>query len=143
MSKYLITGASRGLGLELIRQLLTVPKKDVGLIIAVTRNENAPGLQALIADYQDRVVNIVIPDITDEQSVKKALPEIEQRLPSGVLDVLVNNAGVMPFSSGTVGAVSNTQLQDVFKTNVCSVQAMTSVLLPLLERGQTRKVINM
>jgi NAD(P)-dependent dehydrogenase (short-subunit alcohol dehydrogenase family) len=50
---------------------------------------------------------------------------------------------VMPLSEGGIETLSNTQFEEVFRTNVSSVQAVTSVLLPLLERGQTRKVVNM
>lgn len=142
MSNYLITGASRGLGLELARQFAALPEEQVRTIIAITRSANSPGLERLIAESQGRVVNIVITDITDESVVKSALPEIERHLPGGVLDVLINNAGVMPTPEGTMEAVSSAQLQDVFRTNVSSVQAMTSVLLPLLKRENTKKVIN-
>lgn len=111
-------------------------------IVAITRSAKAPGLEKLITESHGRVVNVVITDITDESVVRSALPEIQRHLPGGVLDVLINNAGVMPFSEGTMETVSNAQLQDVFRTNVSSVQAMTSVLLPLLKRGNTKKVIN-
>jgi NAD(P)-dependent dehydrogenase (short-subunit alcohol dehydrogenase family) len=143
MSNYLITGSSRGLGLELVRQLAALPDQDVGVIIAVTRSAVAPGLQKLISTNPRRVVNVVIEDIADVGSVKHALPEIEQHLSGSALDVLVNNAGVMPLSEGGIETLSNTQFEEVFRTNVSSVQAVTSVLLPLLERGQTRKVVNM
>jgi len=125
-----------------VRQLSALPDHQVRVVIAITRNNDCPALQKLIAGSSGRAVNVVVQDITDERIVKEALPRIEQHLPGGILDVLVNNAGVMPISKGSMEAVSNEQLQDVFKTNVGSVQAMTSVLLPLLERGVTRKVIN-
>jgi NAD(P)-dependent dehydrogenase (short-subunit alcohol dehydrogenase family) len=141
MSNFLITGASRGLGLELVRQLAA--SDQVGFVVAVTRNVDSPALQQIIGESQGRVANIVIKDITSEDSVKEAIPKIEQILPGGILDVLINNAGVMPTTERGITTVDNAQLLEVFQTNVCSVQAMTTTLLPLLERGTTRKIINM
>jgi NAD(P)-dependent dehydrogenase (short-subunit alcohol dehydrogenase family) len=64
---YLITGASRGLGLETARQLLAISPHN--LIIAAARDPpSATQLQALVAANEGRIVTVAL-DVTSEASV--------------------------------------------------------------------------
>lgn len=94
MSTYLITGTSRGLGLELTTQLLSRPTSSVRLILATARTL-APALQGLIAQHPDRIHFIPL-DQTSSESVEAAARAAEEILGDSGLDVLVNNAGVAP-----------------------------------------------
>lgn len=143
MSNYVVTGASRGIGLELVRQLAKLPREQVRSIICITRSETNASLEQLINESSDRIVSVMIKDITDEKCVGKALSLIEDACSGSGIDVLVNNAGIMYNTDGTMESVSTAQLQEVFRVNVGGAQAMTSALLPLLKRGREKKVINM
>ena len=99
MANYLITGASRGLGLELVAQLLSRPTSNVNLVFATTRSDPTPALQTLIESSSGRLVNIQF-DPVEITSVQAAVPAIEKHLNGAGLDVLINNVGVMPFSPG-------------------------------------------
>ncbi|KAK7931810.1 NAD(P)-binding protein [Apiospora marii] len=138
MSNYLITGTSKGLGLCLVKELMKRPASSVGLIFATTRSAPTPALQKTIDESSGRVVNIVV-DPTDIESVKAALPAVEKHLGGAGLDVLINNVGSGPFANG-IKNMDN--LAEIFNINVMSVQNMTTVFLPLLERGQLKKVAN-
>ena len=96
MASYLITGASRGLGLELTRQLASFPASEVGQVFATARGD-APGLAELIKTFPGRVINIRL-DVTNEASIKQAAEEVEAQLQDKGLDVLINNAGIMQYS---------------------------------------------
>ena len=96
MASYLITGASRGLGLELARQLASFPASEVSKVFATTRGD-AAGLEELAKKSSGRVV-VVRLDVTNEASIKKAAVEIEANLDSKGLDVLINNAGILQYS---------------------------------------------
>lgn len=140
MVSYLITGAGRGLGLELVKQLLPLPHSDVSLILAATRSSPSPALQSLIDSSNGRVAHISVA-ITDKSSISAAIPEIEKKLNGKGLDVLINNAGVMHFTSD--GIVGMSDLREVFDINVQAVQDVTAAFLPLLKKGGLKKVVNM
>lgn len=142
MASVLVTGASRGLGLEIVRQLAGMPQGTITKVLAVTRNTKSAELADLVNKSKGRVVNIVISDITSEKSIKEALPAIEHALDAGALDVLINNAGIMPFDEG-VATMDGTSLMHVLNNNVASVQAMTSTLLPLIRKSNRKEVVNM
>jgi NAD(P)-dependent dehydrogenase (short-subunit alcohol dehydrogenase family) len=101
MSNYLVTGASRGLGLELITQLLRHPESSVKRVFATTRSEPTELLQDLIDGSAGRLVNIVL-DPLDLNSVQATLPEIEKHLDGAGLDFLINNVGAMPYTPGGI-----------------------------------------
>lgn len=97
MASYLVTGSSRGLGLALISRLASLPKADVGTIIATARSENSPRLNELVSASPGRI-ELVELDVTDKPSVEAAARLVEAKLQGKGLDYLVNNAGIMDWS---------------------------------------------
>lgn len=97
MATYLITGSSRGLGLELVRQLVALPQDQVGQIFATARSDFSAELQQLIRGSSDRVVFVKL-DTTNQVSIKNASAQVAQALGSHGVDILINNAGIMPTS---------------------------------------------
>lgn len=141
MSTYLITGANRGIGLELAKQLLESPASKVKTIFALSRTDSNPALNDLIKRNPDRLVNIVAA-VTDQQSVENAAKEVGSRLNGAGLDVLVNNAGVAPQGAKVMEEVQAEQMREAFDVNVVGVQFVTQAFLPLLRKGKDKKVIN-
>ncbi len=84
MSTYLITGANRGIGLELVRQL-----KDRGEDIIATCRSTSPELNSMSVRVETDV------DITSGDSVIK----LRERLQDINIDVLIQNAGIAEFNS--------------------------------------------
>lgn len=142
MSTYVITGAGRGIGFEMLRQLIAEPSSKTKTLVAITRNKDSKRLNDLIAQSNDRIVNVIIPDITDENSIAQALPLMEEALPEG-LDVLINVAGIAGQPVDSVSKAPVDDLMSVLKTNVGSIQAMSSALIPLLKKGTRKTVLNM
>jgi NAD(P)-dependent dehydrogenase (short-subunit alcohol dehydrogenase family) len=97
MASYLVTGSSRGLGLALITRLTTLPKTEVGTIIATARQDNSFQLKEIVDTSSGRV-HLVKLDVTDPSSVKEAVEVVERRLQGKGLDYLINNAGVMDWA---------------------------------------------
>lgn len=97
MATYLITGSSRGLGLELVTQLAALPSAQVGRIFATTRSEPSAALTNLVDGSSGRVVRVEL-DTCDKTSVTNASTEVAKILHADDtgLDVLINNAGTMP-----------------------------------------------
>jgi NAD(P)-dependent dehydrogenase (short-subunit alcohol dehydrogenase family) len=95
MTTYLITGALRGIGLALTQALLTKPASEVKLVIAAARKRNHV-YEDLSAKHAGRVAFVQME--LNQASVKNAAEEVEKILQGGGLDVLVNNAGVLPIT---------------------------------------------
>ena len=141
MASYLITGASRGIGLELTTQLLSLPATQVSAVFALTRAEPPAPLQSLLRQHPNRAFH-VLASVDDADSLQRAVNQVEARLGGG-LDILVNNAAVQAAAPGGTRTVPPEQLALLFDVNVIGVHRVTSAFLPLLERGAQKKVINM
>ncbi|OBT60745.1 hypothetical protein VE03_10876 [Pseudogymnoascus sp. 23342-1-I1] len=138
MASYLITGASRGFGLALVRELVSLPATDVGKIFAAARGDSL-GLDELAKSSSDRVI-IVKLDVTNQESIKQAAAKVETKLEGKGLDVLINNAGVCQYSADGVKSMDN--LEESFAINVLGVHWVTQAFLPLLQKGNLKKVAN-
>jgi NAD(P)-dependent dehydrogenase (short-subunit alcohol dehydrogenase family) len=135
----LITGGSRGIGLEFTRQYLAREAQ----VFAASRNpEKSPELQALKERYRDRLV-IHSFDVTDPQSRLDFFQVLHQHTQS--LDLLINNAGIIsgneesirPFSKLDQGALCKT-----FQVNAIAPLMMAECLFPLLRKGINPIVVN-
>ncbi|TFK87318.1 NAD(P)-binding protein [Polyporus arcularius HHB13444] len=113
---WLITGASRGIGLELTKQLLDAPSH---FVVAACRNpSSASGLKALAVTANDRLHTVRM-DVSDASSIRSCADEVctilgDRRV--GV-DYLVNNAGVALRPDTAYGMDVDDMLQ-TFVTNV-------------------------
>lgn len=93
MASYLVTGASRGIGLGIASVLASKPASEVSIVFAAARTET-DALKQLIANSAGRV-ELVHMDVTSEESIKEAASKVDQSLNGNGLDVLINNAGVL------------------------------------------------
>lgn len=133
----LITGANKGLGLETARQL---GQQNYTVLIGArdaTRGEQAA--QTLREEGLD--AHFVLLSPTDGASVEAAVREVEARF--GVLDVLVNNAGVLlPADFGPPAQVPMETLRETFELNVFGLHAVTQAFWPLLGRSSAARLVN-
>ncbi|KAJ9610488.1 hypothetical protein H2200_005265 [Cladophialophora chaetospira] len=139
MSSYLCTGGGRGLGLELVAQLSRLPDSQVSTVFAATRSSPPAALKELIDGSKGRVVHVEMV-ITDKDSLKAGAAFVEKALDGKGLDVLVNNAGVMPAALDGIASMDN--LGEGFKVNVEAVHYTTAAFLPLLRKGQQKRVFS-
>ena len=118
MATYLITGANRGIGLELCTQLLSRGEQ----VIAACRR-TSPALDALGVQVQQGV------EVTTDESVA----DLARRLEGTRLDVLINNAGILTHESLDDLDFPRMRLQ--FEVNALGPLRLTAALLPLMGRG--------
>ncbi len=131
----IVTGANRGLGLEICRQLA-----GRGLRVLLTSRDEAAGRIAL-EKLQPSGGEIVFHqlDVSDAQSVS-ALRDFVARS-YGSAEVLVNNAAVLLDHGGRILEVPVDQVRTTFEINTLGVLRMCQAFLPLmLARGYGRVV---
>eukprot|EP00252_Welwitschia_mirabilis_P004485 TRINITY_DN14818_c0_g1_i1.p1 TRINITY_DN14818_c0_g1~~TRINITY_DN14818_c0_g1_i1.p1 ORF type:complete len:178 (-),score=26.89 TRINITY_DN14818_c0_g1_i1:237-770(-) len=91
----MVQGASRGIGLEFVRQLLDSDNKSH--VIATCRTPNSSvGLQALKREHKDRLTVLPL-DATDEESINMAAIYISEH--HGRLNLLINASGILSISN--------------------------------------------
>ncbi|XP_075439838.1 C-signal-like [Ascaphus truei] len=131
--RILITGCNRGIGLEIVRQLLNqpVPPKQ----IFATCRDPAPPQNKKLHDLAAKHPSIVVIKLeaTDPASVKEATKEVEKHLNGAGLNVLVNNAGIMPAS--TLESADAEDFLHVYNTNVVGPLLVTKAFLPVLKKA--------
>jgi NAD(P)-dependent dehydrogenase (short-subunit alcohol dehydrogenase family) len=130
----LVTGAARGLGLELCRQLLA--RDDT--VVACPRSRDGDELQKLQAEYGDRCL-IEAMDVGNESSVTRAARAVGERVDR--IDVLFNNAGVYPKDEGGLEQIDVQDLVRAFDVNTAGPLRVTRALLPLLRRGRDKRLV--
>ncbi|WP_428965039.1 SDR family oxidoreductase [Micromonospora fluostatini] len=133
----LVTGANRGLGLEIARQLA-----HRGATVLLGVRDPRRGSQAAEELAATGLSVAALPlDVTHAASVAAAATEIDRRY--GRLDILVNNAGIAGGFTGPPSAASVDDLREVYDTNVFGVVAVTNAMLPLLRRAPAGRIVNM
>ena len=140
MASFLITGCSRGLGLELVKQLVKAPTSAVSAIIATGRS---PSPSADLADQLKASENRghYIPlNVVDDKSIQSAVEQATQVLGNKHLDYLINNAGITAYEKD--GIPNNQTLRSVLETNVIAVDSVIHAFLPLLQQGKEKKIVN-
>ena len=131
-----VTGANKGIGLEISRQLA---KQGIRVYIGardeVRGRQAAEKLRAEGLDAQPLRL-----DVTDAGSVTAAAATLERD--AGRLDILVNNAGIA-IDDGRPSRVSEDALRRTYETNVFGVVRTTQAFLPLLRRSDAGRIVNL
>jgi NAD(P)-dependent dehydrogenase (short-subunit alcohol dehydrogenase family) len=131
--RYLVTGANRGIGLELTRQLLD---RGDEVLATARRPEAAVALQDLNRAHGDRLTVLAL-DVGDPDSVAALRRGVER----DTIDVLVNNAGIGA-ETGRLGELDHEALRHVFEIDAVGPLRVIEAVLPALLRGVTRKIVN-
>src|SRR6185369_3527750 len=128
---WFVTGASKGLGLLLVQQLLAR-----GYRVAAT-SRTADELGRRVGPQSERFLALAM-DITDEASVGRAVAATRAHF--GALDVVVNNAGYGQF--GTVEEVSDAEARRNYDVNVFGTLNVLRATLPQLREQRSGHVFN-
>lgn len=137
MKHVLITGANKSIGLETARQLA-----QQGYFVYLGCRDLAKGQQAVahLAEAGLTHAEAIQLDVCDKASIQAAEQTIREKTP--ILDVLINNAGVlgeMPQNALTTGTA---QLREVFDTNFFGTIEVTQAFLDLLGQAPVPVIVN-
>jgi len=133
----LVTGANRGIGREVARQLAEL---DYEVLLSARDGEKAGTAAAELADRTGRAVRGLTLDVADPGSIRAAAERVQAD--PGRLDVLVNNAGI-----GSDFGVSGTApdfdaIGRALETNFYGAYRLTIALLGLLRESEHPRVVN-
>ena len=132
--RVLVTGASSGIGREIVRELAKYPVR----FVLVARREDK--LREIAAELRnlDRDAEVVAGDVTDP-AVRHAAVQAAQTAFGG-LDLLINNAGVGAI--GTFLQADEHRLRRVMEVNFFAAVELIRAALPLLKQGHSPLIVN-
>lgn len=132
----LVTGANKGLGFEISRQLA---QQDIKVVMAI--RDSVRGQIAVEKLLQTNLnIEFQYLDVTDIESIKLVYSYLEQTY--GKLDILVNNAGVCLDGEQKPSEISLNLIRQTLETNFIGAIATTQVLLPLICRSEAGRIVN-
>jgi NAD(P)-dependent dehydrogenase (short-subunit alcohol dehydrogenase family) len=132
----LITGANRGIGFEVCRQLASQ-----GFVVLLTARDAAKAETAARKLENLGTVEPLLLDVADTASIEKAAEVVTGRY--GYLDVLVNNAGINYDTWETVeNAGIDGTVQETIRTNLLGPWQVSKAFLPLLRKSRAARIIN-
>jgi NAD(P)-dependent dehydrogenase (short-subunit alcohol dehydrogenase family) len=133
----LVTGATRGIGFETVRQLA-----QTGVHTLLAGRDRAKTVEAALKLQAEGLpVEAIVLDVNDTASIAAAADEVAKKY--GHLDILVNNAGILRDEPGK--KISEQTLQawrETFDTNLFGLIAVTQSFLPLLHKSPAGRIVN-
>jgi len=132
----LVTGANRGIGLEIARQLSVL-----GLTVLLTSRDKRKG-QSAAEEIRGNAGPVVYHqlDVTDPDSIERTRAFVASEF--GRLDVLVNNAGIYPDEGMSVLDIDADTLRRAFEVNTIGAWAMCRAFVPMMMEHDYGRVVN-
>ena len=127
---WLITGASRGMGVEFARAALAAGHN----VVATGRNPDT--VRSAVGEHENLLVTTL--DVTDPHSAEDAAAAAVERF--GGIDVLLNNAG--SFLAGFFEELTTEQVRSQIETNLFGPMTVTRAVLPAMRRLRSGLVIS-
>src|SRR5712671_3806835 len=132
-----VTGANRGIGFEIVRQLARAGARVILTARQVKAGKEAVSqlkAEGLIADFRRL-------EVTEEKSIRGLHGFISESL--GKLDVLINNAGIIESTDSDVLEVPPATVRTTLETNTLAPLRLSQFLAPLLGKGKGGRIINL
>ena len=132
----LVTGANRGIGLEIARGL---GRRAGTTVLVAARDAAAAAQTATLLQGEGLQAHGIHLDVTDAGTIGRAARTIALKFER--LDVLVNNAGIA-LDYAPPSLLSMDVVRQTYETNVFGVIAATQILLPMLRKSKAPRIVN-
>ncbi|HEX4004078.1 MAG TPA: SDR family oxidoreductase [Candidatus Acidoferrales bacterium] len=132
----LVTGANKGIGLEVARQL-----GKAGWVVLLGARDAKRGRAAESKLKTEKLdARFVELDVVQSRTISLAASKIREEF--GRLDVLVNNAGIVDGHDGPPSSASVDAVARIMGTNFLGTVGVTQAMLPLIRKSAAGKIIN-
>lgn len=134
----IVTGANRGIGLEICRQLAA--RADIRVLL--TARNVASGKEAtarLNAEGGDVLFHEL--EVTDQNSIRRLIKHLADL--HGRADILINNAAIYLDSGLTLGQLDVGLVRQTFETNFFGPLRLSQLLTPLMQRHNYGRIVNL
>ncbi|XP_063439049.1 C-signal-like isoform X1 [Mytilus trossulus] len=128
----LITGANRGLGLELVKQFLRLPSPPKTLLATCRSPENAKDLNDIAAKHSN--VKVMKLDVTKPADIGECTTKLAGNLAKEGLNLLINNAGIAN-KKQYLGNLEKQTLLEQFDVNIFGPILLSQALLPYIKQA--------
>lgn len=132
----IVTGANRGIGLEVVRQLA---RNGMTVVLGARDLEKGEAAAVPLVDEGLQVLVRQL-DVTNLHSIAQLATEVEQTF--GRLDVLVNNAGILYDTWQQPSTANLDTVQQAIDTNTLGPWRMCQAFVPLLRHSQHGRIVN-
>jgi 3-oxoacyl-[acyl-carrier protein] reductase len=130
----LVTGAARGIGLEIAR---TLARAGASVVLVDLDEEGVTHAAGNLRDEGHQVISTAA-DVSSQSQVRAMVSKIHQQL--GRIDVLVNNAGVCPITA--VEEISASEWDFVLGVNLKGAFLCSQAVIPIMRQQQAGKIVN-
>lgn len=132
----LVTGANRGIGKEVARQL-----QSAGFLVLLGARDQSKGQLAAreLDPSGERVIPVAL-DVADQESVNAMSGYVHEEI--GRLDALVNNAAVLYDTWARASSADLGEIRSAFETNLFGAWRVTLALLDLLRQSPHPRIVN-
>ncbi|MFC1953297.1 SDR family oxidoreductase [Chloroflexota bacterium] len=131
-----VTGANRGIGLEICRQLAANGIR----VVLTARNikKGSDAAESLNSEGAD--IRYCYLDVTDEESVQRAADYVMKSY--GKLDILVNNAGVGVDRDNTCLDINIDRVKENLETNTFGAMRVCKAFIPIMLKSEYGRIVN-
>lgn len=131
----LVTGANRGLGLQIVDSLASGGFSPGKIIATARQPASAQKLQELAEKHPN--IHVVTLDVVSQDSIEKCAEEVGQLVQDEGLNCLINNAGINVVAD--FNTVTAEKMIENFHTNAVAPLMITKAFLPLLKKAAASK----
>jgi NAD(P)-dependent dehydrogenase (short-subunit alcohol dehydrogenase family) len=133
----IVTGANRGLGLEIAKQLM---KSDLFVVVGARDAAKCEAAMQALKALGGNAVAFPL-DVNDTHSVRRFVEEVDRQ--HGAPSVLVNNAGIYPEATDATVVDSPTSIwRETFETNLFGAVRMCREVVPLMRKIRYGRIVN-
>jgi NAD(P)-dependent dehydrogenase (short-subunit alcohol dehydrogenase family) len=131
----LFTGANKGIGYEVARQLA-----QQGIQVLLGSRDETRGKKAVEQLQSEHLpVSLILIDVTNQSSIDAAVDEVTKQY--GYLDILINNSGVFGKEPHPSELTLNV-IQENFNVNFFGAFSVTKAFLPLIKKSSSGRIVN-
>ena len=132
----IVTGANRGIGLEVVRQLA---HKGMTVILGSRDLEKGKAAAETLASKGLKVLPLRL-DVTDRETIDRLAAQVEEEF--GRLNILVNNAGILYDTWQQASNANLDTVHEALETNLFGPWRLCQALIPLMRRSEHGRIVN-